>query len=94
MQNGYNEENETKKEKSIMQEAMIRLSTVQDIRAFVEAVTMTDVEVDLSSHRYVVDAKSIMGIYSLDLLNPIKMIVHSDDCPELMEKLARFIVKE
>lgn len=77
-----------------MQEVMIRLNTVQDIRAFVEAVTMTDVEVDLSSHRYVVDAKSIMGIYSLDLLNPIKMIVHSDDCPELMERLARFIVKE
>ena len=78
----------------VMQEAMIRLNTVQDIRVFVETVTMTDVEVDLCSHRYVVDAKSIMGIYSLDLLNPIKMIVHSDDCPELMEKLARFIVKE
>ena len=77
-----------------MQEAMIRLNTVQDIRVFVETVTMTDVEVDLSSHRYVVDAKSIMGIYSLDLLNPIKMIVHSDDCPELMENLSRFIVKE
>ena len=77
-----------------MQEAMIRLNTVQDIRAFVETVTMSDVEVDLSSHRYVVDAKSIMGIYSLDLLNPIKMIVHSDDCPELMEKLSRFVVKE
>ncbi len=77
-----------------MQEVMIRLNTVQDIRAFVETVTMTDIEVDLCSHRYVVDAKSIMGIYSLDLLNPIKMIVHCDDCPELMEKLSRFIVKE
>ena len=77
-----------------MQEAMIRLNTVQDIRTFVETVTMTEIEVDLASQRYVVDAKSIMGIYSLDLLNPIKMIVHSDDCPELMEKLARFIVKE
>ncbi len=77
-----------------MIEAMIRLNTVQDIRTFVETVTMTEIEVDLASQRYVVDAKSIMGIYSLDLLNPIKMIVHSDDCPELMEKLSRFIVKE
>lgn len=77
-----------------MQKAMIRLSTIQDIRAFVETVSMTNVEVDLSSHRYVVDGKSIMGIYSLDLLNPIMLTVHSDDCPELMEKLKRFIVDD
>lgn len=77
-----------------MQEAMIRLNTVQDIRVFVETVSMTDIEVDLCSQRYVVDGKSIMGIYSLDLLSPIKLIVHSDDCPALMEKLDRFIIKE
>ena len=77
-----------------MQTAFIRLSTIQDIRNFVEIVSLTDVEVDLSSNRYVVDGKSIMGIFSLDLLNPIKMIVHSDDCPDLMEKLARFIVTD
>ena len=76
-----------------MQISYIRLSTIQDIRRFVETVSMTDVEVDLSSDRYVVDGKSIMGIFSLDLLNPIKMIVHSDDCPELMEKLEHFRVK-
>jgi hypothetical protein len=40
-----------------------------------------------------VDGKSIMGIFSLDLLNPIKMIVHSDDCPELMAELASFVVE-
>ena len=77
-----------------MQISYIRLSTIQDIRRFVETVSMTDVEVDLSSDRYVVDGKSIMGIFSLDLLNPIKMIVHSDDCPELMEQLERFRVKD
>ena len=77
-----------------MQEALIRLNTVQDIRVFVETVSMTDVEVDLCSQRYVVDGKSIMGIYSLDLLSPIKLIVHSDNCPELMEKLSRFMVNE
>lgn len=90
----YNEGVTSTKEAYEMQEAMIRLNTVQDIRVFVETVTMTDVEVDLCSQRYIVDGKSIMGIYSLDLLNPIKMIVHSDDCPELMEKLSRFIIKE
>ena len=77
-----------------MKTVFIRLSTIQDVRDFVNIVTSYNGEIDLSSGRYVVDGKSIMGIYSLDLLNPIKMIVHSDDCPELMEKLSRFIVKE
>ena len=77
-----------------MQTAYIRLSTIQDIKKFVEIASLTPVEVDLCSDRYVVDGKSIMGIFSLDLLNPIKMIVHSDDCPELMAELASFVVNE
>ena len=77
-----------------MQKFWIRLSTIQDIRIFIETVTMSDVAVDLRSQRYLVNGKSIMGIYSLDLLSPIKLIVHSDNCPELMEKLSRFIIKE
>ena len=75
-----------------MQTALIRLSTIQDIRTFIEIVTMTDVEVDLRSDRYLVNGKSIMGIYSLDLQNPIELIVHEDNCPALMEKLSRFFV--
>lgn len=77
-----------------MQTALIRLSTIQDIRTFIEIVTMTDVEVDLRSNRYLVNGKSIMGIYSLDLQNPIELIVHDDNCPELMEKLSRFFVTD
>ena len=77
-----------------MQTALIRLSTIQDIRTFIEIVTMTDIEVDLRSDRYLVNGKSIMGIYSLDLQNPIELIVHDENCPALMEKLARFMVSE
>lgn len=77
-----------------MQTALIRLSTIQDIRNFIEIVTMTDVEVDLRSNRYLVNGKSIMGIYSLDLQNPIELIVHSDNCPELMDKLSHFFVTD
>lgn len=77
-----------------MQTALIRLSTIQDIRTFIEIVTMTDVEVDLRSNRYLVNGKSIMGIYSLDLQNPIELIVHDDNCPALMEKLSRFFVAD
>ncbi len=79
--------------------ARIRLSTIQDIQSFVATVSMTDMEVDLSSQRYVVDGKSIMGIYSLDLLNPIMLLVYPNENnekagEELMEKLSKFIVEK
>ena len=77
-----------------MQKFWIRLSTIQDIRIFIETVTMSDVAVDLRSQRYLVNGKSIMGIYSLDLQNPIEMILHSDNCPALIEKLSRFFTDE
>ncbi len=76
-----------------MKTLKIKLSTIEDIRTFVNLVTACDFEVDLASGRYIVDAKSIMGIFSLDLMNPIQMTVHSDDCDALMEKVARFEVK-
>lgn len=77
-----------------MKTTYIRLSTIQDVRSFVEIVSASDIEIDLSSGRYLVDAKSIMGIFSLDLLNPIQLTAHSDDTGELFDKLAPFIVKE
>ena len=70
----------------------IKLSTIEDIRKFVDIVTRQDYDIDLSSGRYVVDAKSIMGIFSLDLLNKIEVTVHSDNCDALMEELKPFIV--
>ena len=70
----------------------IRLSTIADVRDFVNAVAAFDGEVDLSSGRYVVDGKSIMGIFSLDLLSPIKLTAHAED-PELFAKIAPFIVE-
>jgi len=77
-----------------MQTVFIRLSTIQDVRTLVDIVTATDIDIDLSSGRYVVDAKSIMGIFSLDLLNPIKLTAHCDNFTELFDKIAPFIVKE
>ena len=70
----------------------IKLSTIEDIRKFVEIVTRLDYDVDLSSGRYVVDAKSIMGIFSLDLLSPITLVAHSENADALIERVARFTV--
>ena len=75
-----------------MRETKIKLASVQDIREFVNVVILADYDVDLVQGRYVIDAKSIMGIFSLDLLSPIKLIAHSDKSDALFEKLAKFIV--
>ena len=53
------------------------LSSINDVKDFVN----------------IVDAKSIMGIFSLDLSKPIKVEVHSDDCDKFMEELDKFIIK-
>jgi len=76
-----------------MKELDIRLSTIEDVRNFVNLVASCDFDVDLASGRYLVDAKSIMGIFSLDLMNPIQMTVHSDECDEFLKKIDRYIVK-
>ncbi len=76
-----------------MKVVKIKLNTIEDVRDFVNAVASTEIDIDLSSGRYVVDGKSIMGIFSLDLLNPVTLTAHSDDCDELMAKLDKFILK-
>lgn len=69
------------------------LSSINDVKDFVNIVSKYDFDVDLTSGRYVVDAKSIMGIFSLDLSKPIKVEVHSEGCEEFIAELEKFIVK-
>ena len=76
-----------------MKQTTVRLSNIQDIRDFVNQVIMVDYEVDLAQGRYVIDAKSIMGIFSLDLLSPITLVAHTDYAEDFFEKIARFTVK-
>ena len=76
-----------------MREVKIFLGTIERVKDFVNAVTRLDCDVDIVSGRYVIDAKSIMGIFSLDLSKPIKVEVHSDDCDKFMEELDKFIIK-
>ncbi|MBQ8207491.1 MAG: HPr family phosphocarrier protein [Clostridia bacterium] len=70
----------------------IRLTTLEDVRNFVNIVTRYDIDIDLCSGRYVVDAKSIMGIFSLDLLSPIKLTAHSENTEKLFEELKPYII--
>ena len=70
----------------------IQLLSINDVKEFVNATTLADFEIDLVSGRYTVDAKSIMGIFSLDLSKPITLEVYSDHCEDLMEELKPFII--
>ena len=76
-----------------MKETQIKLTNIQDIREFVNKVILLDYEVDLVQGRYVIDAKSIMGIFSLDLLSPIKVIAHSEGATGFFESIDKFIAR-
>ncbi len=76
-----------------MNSVTIKLETINDVKNFVNSVSLCDYDVDLVSGRYAIDAKSIMGIFSLDLTKPIVLQAHTDDSSELMEKIAPYIVK-
>ena len=75
-----------------MKTVKVCLNSIEAVRNFVEVVRQFEGDIDLSSGRYVVDAKSIMGIFSLDLMNPITMTVHNDNCDDIIEELKNYIV--
>ncbi|MCH5187470.1 MAG: HPr family phosphocarrier protein [Oscillospiraceae bacterium] len=71
----------------------IFLRTIIDVKNFVNAINDFDFDLDLVSGRYVVDAKSIMGIFSLDLSRPITLRVFSDDVSEVEEAISAFMFR-
>ncbi len=75
-----------------MNKTKVMLGTINDVKNFVSVVTQCDYDVDLISGRYAVDAKSIMGIFSLDLSKPIELEAHTDDASEFFAQIKEFIV--
>lgn len=74
-----------------MQELMLRLNMVSDVKEFIEQVSKIDVDVDLSKNRYTIDAKSVVGIFTLDLSDPVKLVIHSDN-ESLIEPFKKWVV--
>ena len=74
-----------------MKTVMIRLSLVENVNKFVNIVSRYPFEMDLRAGRHVVDAKSILGIFSLDLSRPITLEIYTDDCKQLMEEIQPFV---
>ena len=75
-----------------MKSVTLKLSQAEEIKEFVNTVNRYSYEMDLRAGRHVVDAKPILGIFSLDLSKPISLEVYSDDCADLMEDIKRFMI--
>ena len=62
---------------------IIKLNSLEKFKRFVNEVTTFDCDVDVLYRRYILDAKSIMALLSVDLTNPLKAVIHTDDYEEL-----------
>ena len=77
-----------------MKTCKISLNSIDKVKAFVNEISKFDCDFDLVSGRYVIDAKSIMGIFSLDLSKAIDLNIHDDDnMDEILKTLAPYIVE-
>ena len=74
----------------------VQLDSINKVKDFVNQVSLFDCDLDLVSGRYVIDAKSIMGIFSIDLSQPIELRIHEGaEAPEqVLEKLKDYIVND
>ena len=62
-----------------MKTVQISLNSIDKVKSFVNAITQFEFDFDLISGRYVIDAKSIMGIFSLELSKPLLLTVYGED---------------
>ena len=62
---------------------VVRLNTLEKVKNFVAQMPTFDCDIDVLYRRYILDAKSIMSILSVDLMQPLKVVIHSDDEDEL-----------
>ena len=77
----------------VMTTVKICLNSIDKVKNFVNTVSGFDTDFDLVSGRYVIDAKSIMGIFSLDLSKPIDLNIHTDgNADDVMSVLAQYTV--
>lgn len=76
-----------------MTKTTVSLQAINDVKDFVNIVMKYDFDIDLVSGRYAIDAKSIMGIFSLDLSKPIQLNAHTDNADAFLKEIDKFIVK-
>ncbi len=72
-----------------MKTVQISLNSIDKVKSFVNSISKFDFDFDLISGRYVIDAKSIMGIFSLDLSKPIDLSIHAEG--ERLEEVLKLL---
>ena len=83
----------TYREEKRMKTVQISLNSIDKVKSFVNDITKFNNDFDLVSGRYVIDAKSIMGIFSLDLSKPIDLNIHAEDnIDEILDVLSAYII--
>lgn len=75
-----------------MVEYKVKIGTINDVKKFVNTVSKYEFDVDLISGRYAIDAKSIMGIFSIDLSKELVMKAHTDNADLIKADLSEYIV--
>lgn len=77
-----------------MKTVQISLNSIGKVKSFVNAISLFEYDFDLISGRYVIDAKSIMGIFSLDLSKPINLAIHTEEnLDEVLEVLKPYLTE-
>ena len=75
----------------------IKLDTIDKVKKFIGIVDSFENDIDLISGRYLIDAKSIMGVFSLDLTKPLDLLIHdanNSDITRLEKEVEEFRVDE
>lgn len=76
-----------------MKSILLKMSFAEEVKTFVNIVSRYPYDMDLRAGRHVVDAKSMLGIFSLDLSQPITLEVYADECDDLLNDLKQYIIE-
>lgn len=74
-----------------MVELIIKLNMINDIKEFLNETRKIEADIDLYKGKHIVDAKSIVGVFTLDLSEPVKLVIHSND-ESLLEPFKKWIL--
>ncbi len=78
-----------------MKKVLVSLNSIDKVKTFVKDISQFEYDFDLISGRYVIDAKSMLGIFSLDLSKPIELSIHADDedADAIIETLTAYLAE-
>ncbi len=71
----------------MMKSVNLDLKTAEQVKLFVAIAEKYEFEIDVRSGRHVVDAKSMLGIFSLDLNQPLVVEIYSDECDAFLKDI-------